>query len=98
MERQLNGRMKQLQKQIDSKEQNPVYTVSELARQIRADWKKPYFGAVPYIEAMLSIHDIDGMYYEESAKSIVNYFLANAGTWRGDEARRIKAILNKMVK
>jgi len=98
MERQLNGRMKQIRNQIASKESNTVYTISELARQIRSDWKKPYFGAVPYIEAMLSIHDIDGMYYEESAKSIVNYFLANAGTWRGDEARRIKAILNKMVK
>lgn len=75
-----------------------VYSISDLARQIQADWKKPYFGAVPYIEAMSNIHgDINSSYFNDNAKSIVNYFLANAGTWRGDEARRIKAILKKLV-
>lgn len=97
MSRVVNGRIKQLQKQINSKESNPVYTISELARQIRKDWKNPYFGAVPYIGAMMSINSTSDSYGDESAKSIINYFLANAGTWRGEEARRIKAILKKMV-
>jgi hypothetical protein len=98
MERLINGRLKQLEKKIATKGEEPVYTISELARQIKADWKKPYFGAVPYIQAMLSINRIDDDYIFEPAKYIVNYFLANAATWRGDEARRIKGILKEMVK
>ena len=73
----------------------PLY---EIAREIRADWKTPYFGAEPYIIAMSmlrSVDDSDGM---DSGKSIVNYFLANAGTWRGEVARRIKSELKTMVK
>ena len=32
-----------------------------------------------------------------SAESVVQYFLANAGTWRGDDAKRIKAELKSML-
>ena len=35
---------------------------------------------------------------QDSADSIVGYFLANASTWRGPEARRIKAELKGMLK
>jgi hypothetical protein len=68
-----------------------------IARDIRTDWKKPYFGAVPYLEAMACLSSIHGAYYQDSAKSIVAYFLANAGTWRGDTARRVKAELKGLI-
>ena len=68
-----------------------------IAREISADWKKPYFGAVPYLDAMRTLNSIRGEYYNDSAQSIVAYFLANAGTWRGDNARRIKAELKAML-
>ncbi len=68
-----------------------------IARDIRTDWRKPYFGAVPYLEAMACLSSIDGAYYQDSAKSIVAYFLANAGTWKGDNARRIKAELKGLI-
>ncbi len=68
-----------------------------IARDIRTDWRKPYFGAVPYLEAMACLSSIHGAYYEDSAKSIVAYFLANAGTWKGDNARRIKAELKGLI-
>ena len=68
-----------------------------IAREISADWKKPYFGAVPYLDAMRTLNSIWGEYYNDSAQSIVAYFLANAGTWRGDNARRIKAELKAML-
>ena len=68
-----------------------------IAREITADWKKPYFGAVPYIDAMRTLNSIRGEYYNDTAQSIVAYFLANAGTWRGDNARRIKAELKAML-
>ena len=73
-------------------------TFKEIAKEIKADWKNPYFGAVPYLQAMLSIDssDPDAAYYADDAKTIVIYFLANAQTWRGEVARRIKVELKKM--
>lgn len=68
-------------------------SLSEIAREIKRTWTKPYFGAVPYIDAMRKLDRISDMYMLDSAKSIVLYFIANAGTWRGDDARRIKAEL-----
>lgn len=73
----------------------PLY---EIAREIRADWKTPYFGAIPYLDAMSGMGSINDNYYFDSGRSVVNYFLANAGTWRGEVARRVKAELKTMVK
>lgn len=72
-------------------------SLSAIAREIRADWKKVYFGAVPYLDAMSSLDSIDDNYYQDSGKSIVLYFLANAGTWRGETAKRVKAELKAMA-
>lgn len=69
-----------------------------IAQEINADWAKVNFGAVPYLEAMSTLNTIDENYYMDSGYSIVAYFLANAGTWRGDVARRIKKELNLMLK
>ena len=74
----------------------PIYAI---ASEIRKSWgAKVYFGAKPYLEAMECLNSVNDKYGEDSAKSIVNYFLANANTWRGDDARRIKAELKAMVK
>lgn len=71
--------------------------LSTIAREIRATWPKVYFGAVPYLQAMAQLSSVEDNFYDDSARSVVNYFLANAGTWRGDDARRIKAELKAMV-
>lgn len=71
--------------------------ISTIARDISRDWPKPYFGAVPYIDAMRHVNDIRDKYYCDSAESVVRYFLANAGQWRGDKARAIKAELKAML-
>ena len=73
-------------------------TFKEIAKEIKADWKNPYFGAEPYLQAMLSIDssDPDTAYYADDAKTVVIYFLANAQTWRGEVARRVKVELKKM--
>jgi len=73
-------------------------TLSAIAAEIRADWKKPYFGAVPYIDAMRQLDSISDKYYEDDARGIVLYFLANATSWRGDTARRVKAELKALTK
>lgn len=72
----------------------PLYMI---AREIKADWKKPYFGAVPYLQAMSSLHSISDEYGADSAKSVVLYFLSNASGWRGENAKRIKAELKQIA-
>jgi hypothetical protein len=68
-----------------------------IAQEIRADWAKPYFGAVPYLDAMAVLNTVTDTYGCEDGKTQVIYFLANANTWRGETARRIKAELKAMA-
>jgi len=72
--------------------------LSAIAAEIRANWRKPYFGAVPYLDAMSTLDRVTDNYFEDSGESIVLYFLSNATSWRGDTARRIKAELKGMTK
>ena len=72
-------------------------SIAVIAREIRADWKKPYFGAVPYLDAMCELSSINDNYYYDSGESVVRYFLANANTWRGEKARAVKAELKKIL-
>jgi len=72
-------------------------TLYIIARDIRNDWKNPYFGAVPYIQAMSSLSFIDDKYGMDDAKGIILYFLSNANAWRGPVAREIKKELKKIA-
>lgn len=74
-----------------------------IASEIRKDWRATskngiYFGAVPYLDAMSSLDSINDRYGADSGKSIVCYFLANSGTYRGETAKRVKAELKAMSK
>lgn len=73
----------------------PLY---EIAKEIRENWVNVNFGAAPYLAAMYQLDKITDYFYEDSAKSVVLYFLSNATTWRGPVARRIKAELKEMAK
>ncbi len=79
--------------------QRPLY---EIAREIRNDWSKQgkgvNYGAKPYLDAMASLDNINSNFGADSAKSVVLYFLTNAGTWRGETAKRVKAELKKMAR
>lgn len=72
----------------------PLY---DIARDIRSDWANPYFGAVPYLEALSGLQSVDDQYGFDSARDIVRYFLSNATGWRGDTARQVKAELKAML-
>lgn len=71
-----------------------------MAREIRAKWSKPYFGAVPYLDALAEVHtsDKNAQYLFEQVKDIVPYLLCNMDTFRGADARRLKAELKDMIK
>lgn len=73
----------------------PLYSI---ASEIRHEWKKVCFGAKPYLDAMSTLTSIDDNYGLDSGRSIVAYFLANADTFRGDAAKRIKAELKALSK
>jgi hypothetical protein len=72
-------------------------SLETIAREIRADWKKPYFGAVPYLDAMRSLGSVDDEFGHDDGRSIVLYFLSNAATWRGPTAKAIKLELKAML-
>lgn len=78
-----------------SKAARPLYAI---ASEIRRDWRKVYFGAVPYLEAMSGLESVNDSYGYDNGRGIVRYFLANAGTWKGETAKRIKAELKSLVK
>ena len=81
-------------------EQKKFRTFAEIAIEIKSSWRNMFFGAVPYVDALCTIWSSDksAHYLFEDAETIVRYFLANASTWRGSDARRIKAELKSMIK
>ncbi len=72
--------------------------IYEIAREIKKCWDPINYYAKPYLDAMLEISNINDTYYLDDARSVVQYFLSNAGNWRGADARRIKAELREMLK
>lgn len=76
-------------------------TLRAIAGEITRDWKKmadaEQHPAHPHVDAMLRLEKITDRYAAESGETIVRYFLANAGGWRGPVAQRVKAELRDMV-
>lgn len=73
-------------------------TVNELAYIIRKSWKpKIYFGAVPYLEAMSGMSSFEDAYGADSGRSIGLYFLSNATTYKGEQARLVKAEIKRRL-
>ena len=77
---------------------NEVRSLQTIANEIWTDWKKINYGAEPYLNAMATMQSVQDDYGYDSGKSIVRYFLANATTWRGETARRVKKELNVLIK
>jgi len=77
---------------------NEVRSLQAIANEIWADWRKVNYAAAPYLDAMATMQSVQDDYGYDSGKSVVRYFLANATTWRGETARRIKKELNVLVK
>jgi hypothetical protein len=72
--------------------------LNTIAKEIKSDWTKVNYGAVPYLQAMQGLSSITDVYGFDNAKSIVIYFLSNASTWKGDKAKEIKSELKAMLK
>ena len=68
----------------------------EIAEEIREDWTNVSPHAEHYLNAMDDIRLITDNYYADSAKTVVMYFLSNAGGWRGPVAQRVKRELKAL--
>jgi hypothetical protein len=68
-------------------------TIHEIASEILRKWDKVHYAAAPYLQAMTQLESVDQDYGFDSGRSVVAYFLSNARTWRGPDAKRIKAEL-----
>ena len=73
-------------------------SIYEIAKEISKNWKNVNYAAKPYLDAMYSLEKITDTYYYDSGSSVVAYFLANASSWRGETAKRVKKELNDMLK
>jgi hypothetical protein len=72
--------------------------IYSIARDIEIEWKNVYYGAVPYLNAMKTLHSVSEDYYGDRAETMIIYFLANAQTFRGEAARALKTELKNLLK
>lgn len=71
--------------------------LSNIAHDIRRDWKNVNYAAKPYLAAMFELDRITDPYMFDTGRGIVVYFLSNAASWRGPVAKLIKAELKAML-
>lgn len=75
--------------------------ISEIATEIEGIWsqqgKGVNYAARPYLDAMMFLDTPLSRYYMSSGDTIVRYFLSNASSFRGEDARRLKAELQAML-
>ncbi len=75
-------------------------TLAQIARHIAADWPTVNYAAVPYLRAMRELDTVDlrGSFHQDPVDMVVRYFLSNARTWKGENARLVKAELKRRLK
>jgi hypothetical protein len=73
-------------------------SLRDIANAIEQDWKNVSPYARPYLDAMKELGSVSDSFYSDSGSSVVMYFLANAASYRGENARAYKAQLKAMVK
>lgn len=55
---------------------------NEIRRELGRQKQQIYFGAAPYLSAMSGMDSLDDNYGQDSGRSVVNYFMANAAQIR----------------
>ena len=71
--------------------------LSNIAHDIRRDWKNVNYAAKPYLAAMFELDRITDQHMFDTGRGIVVYFLSNTASWRGPVAKLIKAELKAML-
>lgn len=76
----------------------PPRPIHRIAREILRCWPKPSQYATPYLHALITVSGPNDLYGSDSARDLIDYFLANASSFRGPDARRLKAELNRVAR
>ena len=73
-------------------------SLSVIASEIKKDWGvKVNYAAKPYLDVMGCIDSkTDNIGGGDTGQTVINYFLCNASTWRGEVAKRIKLELKSL--
>lgn len=69
----------------------------EIAEDIYQNWPNISEGAWPYLHAMQQLCTLKDSFFQDSARSVVLYFLSNSTTWRGPIAKEIKTELKQLL-
>jgi hypothetical protein len=76
----------------------PHRPLNEIAAEIAADWTARHGAAQPYIDAMRELRTADQRSGIETGSDMIQGFLINAQTWRGEVARRVKLELKAILR
>ena len=75
--------------------------ISEIAREIEDIWSRQgkgvNYAAKPYLDAMMFLDTPQSRYYLDDGADIVRRFLGNASSFKGEDARRLKAELKALL-
>ena len=71
--------------------------ISQIARDISIDWQNVKYSAKPYLNALSQLHDVNDRFGFDDAKSLIRYFLANASSYRGENAKKYKSELKALI-
>jgi hypothetical protein len=76
----------------------PHRPLSQIAIEIAVDWTAIHGAAQPYIDAMNELRLATDRFGLETGSDMIQGFLNNAQTWRGEVARRIKGELQAILR
>ena len=71
--------------------------ICQIARDISIDWQNVKYSAKPYLYALCHLHDINDRYGYDDGKSLILYFLSNASSYRGENAKKYKSELKALI-
>jgi hypothetical protein len=73
--------------------------INVIAKDIQAAWPNVNPCAEPYLQGMLSPRSVtlEDRYGYDDVKTLVLYFLSNASSFRGEQARKLKAELKQIL-
>ncbi len=69
----------------------------EIAEDIYQNWHNITDAAWPYLHAMQQLCTLKDYFFQDSARSVVLYFLSNSTTWKGEKAKQIKTELKQLL-
>ena len=82
---------------MHSNTQRPIYQIAEDIRKAWGGMAKVHYSAKPYLEAMFSLNTVQDNYILDSGNDIIVRFLGNASSFRGEQAKALKAELKTLL-